>query len=157
MMEMIVAMAKNHVIGRDNQMPWHIPEDLQYFKEHTLGKTIVMGRKTFESIGRPLPGRENIVLTRDRQFHAEGVKVYHEIHSLVAEYRNKPLMIIGGAQIYKLFYPYAKRLYITGIDQSFQGDTYFIDYEHEFRLIESSDRREEQGITYRFTLWERKA
>lgn len=156
MISMIVATASNNVIGSNNQMPWHIPEDLAYFKQKTLNKTVVMGRKTFESIGKPLPQRTNIVLTRDMEFSHPEVMVYRSAEKLLEDYKHEELVIIGGAQIYALFYPYAQRLDITLIDQAFEGDIYFVAYEKDFEEVSRSERYEMQGITYRYTVWERK-
>mgnify|MGYP000569037177 CR=1 FL=1 len=128
---LIVAAAANGVIGRDNQMPWSLPADLQYFKKVTMGKPIVMGRKTFESIGRPLPGRANIVITRQADWHAEGVEVASSVEAALqlAELRAaegvEELMVIGGAEIYRTALPLAERLYLTEIKASIEGDAYF--------------------------------
>lgn len=129
---MIVAMGRNRVIGLDNAMPWHLPRDLQYFKACTLGKPVVMGRKTFLSIGRALPGRPNIVLTRDRGFNAEGVEVVHSVEQALVSARRAAqalaadeIMVIGGAQIYQLMLSQAQRLYITEVEAEPPGDACF--------------------------------
>ncbi len=124
---MIVAMAKNRLIGQDNQMPWHLPDDLKYFKAQTLNKPIIMGRKTFESIGaKPLPKRRNIVITRDKQFQADGVEIFHDLkHALNALQTCDEIMIIGGAQIYQQMLDKAHRLYITEVAIELEGDAYF--------------------------------
>ena len=128
----IVAMAKNNAIGKDNQLLWHLPEDLQYFKRTTMGKPIVMGRKTFESIGRPLPGRLNIVITRQQDWQHDGVKVVHTIEDALrlAEAQSMidgvdEVMVIGGAEIYKTALPQADKLYITRVDAEIEGDAFF--------------------------------
>lgn len=125
----IVAVAENGVIGRDNSLPWHLPEDLRYFKRVTMGKPIVMGRKTFESIGRPLPGRTNIVISRNPGFEATGVRVVAtldqalELAAAVAgEAGVAELVVIGGAEIYRLAIPRADRLYVTEIHANIAGD-----------------------------------
>ncbi|MGJ9384093.1 dihydrofolate reductase [Salipaludibacillus sp. CF4.18] len=126
MISMIAAMSENNVIGKDGQMPWHLPGDLQFFKQTTNGHSIVMGRKTFESIGRPLPKRRNIVLTRNNDFSAEGVEVinnFSEMDKLVKD--EEEFFVIGGATIYEQLLPLADRLYITEIHESFEGDTFF--------------------------------
>ncbi|RUO75846.1 type 3 dihydrofolate reductase [Idiomarina seosinensis] len=129
---LVAAMANNRVIGKDNKMPWHIPGELKYFKKITLGKPIVMGRKTFESLGRPLPGRKNIVLSsqshlaesQDNQVvWVSGVK-----QALAAAGPVEEVMVIGGGKIYEIFLPYADRLYVTKIELDVAGDTYFPDY-----------------------------
>ena len=127
---MIVAMAENRVIGLDNKMPWHLPGDLKFFKRVTLGKPVIMGRKTYQSIGRPLPGRMNIVLTRDNDLHIEGVtcvKTVEQALALVADVEE--VMVIGGATIYQQFLSKATRLYLTFIDLNVDGDTLFPDYQ----------------------------
>ena len=125
----IVAAAENGVIGRDNALPWHLPEDLRYFKKVTLGKPIVMGRKTFESIGRALPGRTNIVITRNPDFQAEEVRVVASFDDALRLARDiaasdgvEELVVIGGAEIYKAAMPRADRLYITEIHAQVEGD-----------------------------------
>ena len=126
---LIVAMDENRVIGLDNQMPWHLPADLKHFKSVTMGKPIVMGRKTFESIGRPLPGRENVVLTRSQDYQPEGVTVCHSKDELLSRLQSyEEVMIIGGGNIYQQFLQEAETLYLTQIHASFNGDTFFPDY-----------------------------
>ena len=129
---LIVAHGKNLAIGKDNAMPWHIPEDLRFFKAQTLGKPVIMGRKTFQSIGRPLPGRPNIVVTRDNSFSSEGVTVCSSLEEALkrgeeeAEFLGgDEIMIIGGAQIYKQALNQVDRLYITEIDLSPEADAFF--------------------------------
>ena len=123
---LIVAMAQNGVIGRDNTLPWRLPEDLKRFKAFTLGKPVLMGRKTFESIGRPLPGRTNLVLTRDRGWHAGGVTVVHSVEEALAQAADSAeLIAIGGAEIYRLLLPFARRIYLTHVHADVPGDTFF--------------------------------
>jgi dihydrofolate reductase len=126
LISLIVAMAQNGVIGRGNGLPWRLPADLQRFREFTLGKPILMGRRTFESIGRPLPGRTNLVLTRDRHWTAAGVIVVHSLEQALLEARGcAELVAIGGAQIYRLLLPLARRIYLTHVHADVPGDTYF--------------------------------
>jgi len=126
---MIVAMAEDRVIGLDNKMPWHLPADLQHFKKMTLGKPVIMGRKTYDSIGRPLPGRLNIVVSRDAKLTIEGVTCVTCVEqALLAAKGVEEVMIIGGATIYDYFLPVANRLYLTFIDLKTEGDTRFPDY-----------------------------
>nr|WP_223270247.1 type 3 dihydrofolate reductase [Colwellia sp. C1TZA3] len=130
MLSMIVAHANNRVIGKNNDMPWHLPADLAYFKKTTLGKPIIMGRKTFQSIGRPLPGRKNIVISRDDNFQAEGVEVVHSVDAALAlVVDNAEAMVIGGGAIYQHCLAAAQRLYITHINADIDGDTYFPEYD----------------------------
>ncbi|WP_299264252.1 type 3 dihydrofolate reductase [uncultured Psychrosphaera sp.] len=126
---LIAAMAKDRVIGKDNDMPWHLPADLQHFKKVTLGKPVIMGRRTFESIGRPLPGRKNIVITRNLDWSHDGVEVVSSPESaldLVSDVGE--VMIIGGGNIYQQFLPQADTLYLTFIDLQVDGDTHFPDW-----------------------------
>lgn len=129
-LSMIVAHADNRIIGRDNDMPWHLPADLAYFKKTTLGKPVIMGRKTYESIGRALPGRLNIVISRDMNYQAPDVTVVSSVENALAQAGNvDEVMVIGGGAIYKHCLPFADRLYITHIDASVDGDTQFPDYD----------------------------
>ena len=125
----MVAAAENGVIGRNNSLPWHLPEDLRYFKRVTMGKPIVMGRKTFESIGRPLPGRTNIVISRNAEFSASGVRVVASLDEAMILAGNvahtdgaEEVVVIGGAEIYQLAMSRADRLYITEVHASVEGD-----------------------------------
>ncbi|MCH2558928.1 MAG: dihydrofolate reductase [Alcanivorax sp.] len=129
---MMAAKASNDVIGRDNKLPWYLPNDLKYFKQATLGKPIIMGRNTWESLKRPLPGRTNIVITRQRQYPAEGAKVVATLEQALelAEHvalidGQDEVVVIGGAQIYALALPRADRLYLTEVHAEVPGDTYF--------------------------------
>ena len=158
MISLLVAHDENRVIGKDNQLPWHIPEDLKYFKEKTIGKGIVMGRRTFESIGRPLPGRKNIVVTRRRDYEAPGAEVVHTLEEGIRKAADfhREVMIIGGAEIFREVLPFADRLYVTRIDQPFEGDTYFPAYnETEWKLVSASEEHESSGIPYSFRVYER--
>lgn len=128
----IVAMSRNRVIGRAGGLPWRLPEDLKFFKRTTLGKPVVMGRKTYVSIGRPLPGRPNIVVTRDSGFRAEGVTVTHDIDAALAAAKTQALtigaaeiMVIGGAEIYAQALPRTDRIYLTEIAAEIEGDAVF--------------------------------
>lgn len=125
---LIAAMDKNRVIGQDQKMPWHLPADLKHFKAITLGKPVIMGRLTFESIGKPLPGRHNIVLTQNRHFVCDGVTVVHDIDTALETAKKQDpteILIIGGATLYQAMLPLATRLYLTHIDTIANGDTYF--------------------------------
>jgi dihydrofolate reductase len=147
LISLIVAMAQNGVIGRDNALPWRLPEDLKRFKEFTLGKPILMGRKTFEAIGRPLPGRANLVLTRDRDWRAAGVIPVHSVEEALLQTRTcDELVAIGGAEIYRLLLPLARRIYLTHVHADVPGDTYFPAFDPaqwddvEFRSLPADDR-----------------
>lgn len=123
---LVVAMTRNRVIGRDNTLPWRLPADLKHFKAVTLGKPVLMGRKTFESIGKPLPGRTNVVLTRDRAWHAQGTLAVHSIDEALSSVGEAPeLAGIGGAEVFGLLIPMASRIYLTRIHADIPGDTLF--------------------------------
>lgn len=123
---LVAAMAENRVIGRNNQLPWRLAADLQHFKALTMGKPIVMGRKTHESIGRPLPGRQNIVITRDPVYQAEGCTVVHSVsEALDAAGRDAEVMIMGGAELYRQTIDRADRLYLTLVKAEVDGDVWF--------------------------------
>ena len=128
-LSIIVAMAKNRVIGVDGSLPWHLSSDLKNFKQITMGKPIVMGRKTYESIGRPLPGRENIILTRDKAYQQPGCNVLHDVNSLLEHCKDQEeVMITGGSEIYQLLFDRTTRIYLTEVDVNVDGDTFFPDY-----------------------------
>ena len=162
---LVVAVTENGVIGKDNDMPWKISSDLQYFKKITMGKPIIMGRKTYQSIGRPLPGRVNIVVTRDTTFAEEGVITAHsldmalEVGKSLAEAKGlKEVMVIGGAQIYGLCLPEADRLFLTRIHAKIEGDTYFPDLDKKEWLEYSSERHvagEKDSHDYSFLVLDR--
>ncbi|MEM7764844.1 MAG: dihydrofolate reductase [Pseudomonadota bacterium] len=126
-LSMIVAVADNGVIGKGNELPWRLSADLRYFKQRTLGKPIIMGRKTWESIGRPLPGRENVVVTRDSEYRADGATLFHSLDDAIAAYAKEPeIMVIGGASIYELALPLISRLYLTRVHINVdRGDAFF--------------------------------
>lgn len=120
----VVAIGTNREIGKDNALLWRLPDDLKQFKVITTGQTVVMGRKTFESIGRPLPNRRNIVVTSDRTFSAEGVDVWHDLESLKTE-KTTDFYIIGGATLYEQTLPMTDRFYVTKVDGAFEADTFY--------------------------------
>ena len=133
---LVWAMAQNRVIGRNNQLPWYLPEDLKYFKRITLGKPVIMGRKTFDSIGKPLPGRTNIVVTRNRDWSFEGVRIVDSLEAARELCENQAIMdgteeamIIGGAEIYRQAMPLADRLYLTEVHADVEGDATFPEFD----------------------------
>lgn len=158
MISLLVAYDLNRVIGIDNKMPWHIPEELKYFKKVTMGKAIIMGRKTFESIGRPLPGRLNIVVTRNEEYEADGPEVFHDLQKAVErgkEYSDE-VVIIGGAEIFNLSMGIADRLYITIIRKEYEGDTFFPKHDSSWKLVsESEDHFTADGIPYSYLVFDR--
>lgn len=157
---MVAAMANDRVIGKDNAMPWHLPADFAWFKQVTMGKPVVMGRKTFESIGRPLPGRQNIVISRNPDFQAEGVIVVADIAAAksVAGAVDE-LMIIGGGSIYAACLPDADRLYLTFIDFAVDGDTRFPDWGDGWQEVnrESYTADEKNAHDMQFVILDRAA
>jgi dihydrofolate reductase len=157
-LSIIVAVAKNRVIGARGQLPWHLSEDLKRFKKLTMGHPIVMGRKTFESIGKPLPGRENVVLTRNRSFRPEGVTVLHSFEELASRFGENEIFVIGGADLFKLALPLVTRFYLTKIEKDFEGETLFpkFDLEKDFEVVETGELKSENGVPYRFVTGVRK-
>ena len=162
MLSIIVAVAKNNVIGKDNKLIWHLPEDLKRFKNITTGKNIIMGRKTFESLGRVLPNRKHIILCNDMELNIENenVVVLEDI-SMLDEYINsvEENFVIGGATIYKLLMPYCNKLYITHIDEEFEGDVYFPEIdENIWEVVEEEKglKNEANPFDYKYVTYVRK-
>lgn len=157
---LVAALDRNRVIGIRGQIPWHLPDDLRWFKRITMGKPILMGRKTFDSIGRPLPGRHNIVLTRNRAFSASGVTIVHTLESALAAAGNVPeVMVIGGSQLFHALLPQADRLYLTYVDASLDGDTFFPKFERaEWRsvFVEDHARDADHAYSFRFVILQRR-
>ncbi|MFT5529977.1 MAG: dihydrofolate reductase [Alteromonadaceae bacterium] len=150
-LSLIVATANNNIIGKDNTMPWHLPADLAYFKKTTLGKPIIMGRKTFESIGRPLPGRRNIVISRDINYQAAGVEAVTSVdHALALVADIEEVMVIGGGAIYAHCLPAATRLYVTHIQADIEGDTQFplFDVENDWQKVGSEYFKADEHNAY---------
>jgi dihydrofolate reductase len=148
----IAALAKNRVIGIDNRLPWRLPEDLAHFKALTLNHPIVMGRKTFESLGRPLPGRTNLVITRNRAYRPQGCVVADSIPAALALCREADeVFFIGGAELYAQALPLADRLYLTEVDIETEGDAWFPDYDRSaFREVSRESHIGEKGDALRF-------
>ena len=162
MLSIIVAKAQNNIIGKDNKLLWHIPEDLKRFKDITTGHTIIMGRKTFESLGRILPNRKHIVFTQNPDFKVndENVKIVHSMLEIQEYIENKEEnFVIGGAMIYNLLMPYANKMYITEIHKDFEGDTVFpkinLDIWEEVSREKGEDI-EQNNLEYDFVVYERK-
>lgn len=156
----IAAMASNRVIGSNNQLPWDIPEDMKFFRDKTKNKIIIMGRKTFESLGKPLPNRFNIVITRNKDFIAPGATIVNTIEaalklaeSKITEW-NSEIFVIGGAEIYKLAMPFTDRIYLTEIQKEFKGDAKFPEFDKRaFKITEKSDRTE--PVKFSFVTYDR--
>ncbi len=158
-LSIIVAMSENRVIGANNQLPWHLPEDLKYFKRITMGHPIIMGRKTFESIGRPLPGRSNIVVTRQRDWSAPGVIVASDIEGAlrqaaleVQNEADQEVFVIGGGELFRQTLDKVSRLYLTQVHARVDGDAYFPDFQREqWREIERMDYDSDQNNPYAYS------
>ncbi len=148
----IVAMDANGVIGRDNALPWRLPEDLKRFKQLTMGHALVMGRRTFESIGRPLPGRKNIVVTRRRDFHPVGAVVAHSLDEALAAANGDEVFIAGGGEVYRQALPLADRMYVTAVEGTHEGDTFF----PPFSAAEWELASDEPHEGFRFRVYERR-
>ena len=166
-LSLIVAMAENYTIGRDNGLPWRLPNDLAYFKRVTMGHPIIMGRKTFESIGRPLPGRTNIVVSRQEHWSHEGVSVVSSLPAALCMAREKAIqaqlkevMLIGGATLYEQALPMAARLYLTQVHASVEGDAYFpkLNFD-EWREKKREDYHADQSnpFDYSFVVYNRRS
>ncbi len=149
----IVALAENRVIGIENRLPWHLPGDMKWFRRHTLGKPVVMGRKTFESLGRPLPDRTNIVVTNDPGYQAPGAVVVHSIEAGLAAAGEVPeVMIIGGESFYRQLLPRTHRLYLTLVHAAVAGDAWFPEFDwSEWREVERGDHGADERNPYAFS------
>ena len=162
MISLLVAMDNNRVIGLHNDLPWHLPNDLKFFKHKTMNQTVIMGRKTYESIGKPLPNRKNIVITNSERGFPRNVEIIHDIGSIQAldkERPDKEFFVIGGANVIKQVLPFADRMYITLIDDAFEGDTYFPPFsETDWELIkkEKGEKNEKNPYDYYFLQYNRK-
>ena len=157
---LIVAMASNRVIGNNNVMPWHLSADLKKFKKITMGSPILMGRKTYESIGRPLPGRTNIIISRNPEYRQEGCLVFNDIETAIKKACEiaGEIFIIGGSELYKATLPIADVLYITMINREFQGDTFFPDIDmNDWSEVERENIHDDPdaAFSYSFLKFER--
>ncbi len=159
MISMIAAMAENRAIGKNNELLWHLPKDFQHFKSVTMGKPILMGRKTFESIGKALPGRKNIVITRDNHFTAEDVVIVHSIAAaLEATEEFDDVMVIGGASFYEQMLPMTETLYLTVVHQDFEADVFFPEIKaEEWNVVErvKHEADEKHAYPYSFITYRR--
>ncbi|MGA6105873.1 dihydrofolate reductase [Pseudomonas solani] len=164
-LSLIAALAQNRVIGRDNQLPWHLPADLKHFKALTLGKPIIMGRKTWDSLGRPLPGRLNLVVSRQAGLQLEGAEVFASLEEAVVraeawarEEEAEEVMLIGGAQLYTQGLEHGDRLYLTRVELAPEGDAFFPEVSDADWHLASSIEHEASAETpaYAFQVWERR-
>lgn len=156
----IVAVAgKKRVIGKKGNLPWYIPQELKRFKQITMGHPIIMGRKTHESIGKPLPGRTNIIVTHDMEYSSAGCFVVHSLGEAIQKAKGKEgseeIFVIGGGELYKQALPLADKLYLTKIDQDLEGDVFFPDYSEFKKVVSGSKTFKHEGTTYRFLELER--
>ncbi|WP_088808601.1 MULTISPECIES: dihydrofolate reductase [Listeria] len=160
MISFIWAQDKMGNIGKENKMPWHLPADLKFFKEQTSGHTIVMGRKTYDSLGKALPNRRNLVLSRDKSLQLPDAEVVHDKQTILDLAANESVFICGGAEIYRLFQAEVDRLIVTKIDAAYDADTAFpeIDWSN-FQLMSQTDgmRDEKSNVTFGFYTYERKS
>ncbi len=152
-LSLIVAMATNRTIGINKQMPWHLSADLKKFKKITLGHPIIMGRKTFESIGRPLPGRQNIIISRDPLYQQQGCLVFNDLESALQDCADiDEVFVIGGATLYEATLAQADRLYITEIQQAFDGDTWFPEIKQEqWREVAREDIANDSSVEFNYS------
>ena len=159
-LSLIWAMDENRLIGSDNRLPWHLPADMQWFRRQTMGKPVLMGRKTFDSIGKPLPGRQNIIMTRQLGLTIDGCTVVHSLaEASDATGDAEEIMVIGGAEIYARLLPEASRLYMTMIHHGFEGDTWFPEFdESAWKQVHSEEHQpdEKNAWPYSFIILERK-
>ena len=154
---LVAALARNRVIGIGGSLPWRLPEDLRRFRNLTLGHPVIMGRKTFEAIGKPLPGRDNIVITRTRGYAAPGCRVLHALDAAVAAAGPGEVYVIGGAEIYAAALPLAHRLYLTEIDADFEGDAFFPEFDRRAWRVVAREPQSPGGpgaIRYEFVTYE---
>ena len=153
-----VAIAENNVIGKDNQLIWHLPADLRHFKQKTMGHPMIMGRKTFESIGKPLPGRTTIIVTRQEDYQAEGCIVVNSVEEAIAKGReldSEQVSIVGGAEIYKQALPYVDTLFLTEVHHAFDGDTFFLELkQEEWQEVSSESHQPDEKNKYTYTFKE---
>ncbi|MED1715355.1 dihydrofolate reductase [Bacillus paralicheniformis] len=161
MISLITAMDRNRLIGKDNDLPWHLPQDLKYFKEVTKGHAVIMGRKTFESIGKPLPHRENIIVTSNKELDIPNCQMMHSAEEAVrfAKNKNEECFVIGGSTLYTEILPFADKLYVTKIDETFEGDRYFPEFsEAEWEIVSRRKglKDDKNPYDYEFLVYQRK-
>ena len=156
MISMIAAMSKNRVIGKNNDLPWKIPLDMKHFRDLTIEKPVIMGRKTYESIGRPLPKRQNIVITTDKNFKAIGCEIAHSIKEAISiAEKGKEIMVVGGSRIYKEFLPLVGKIYLTLVDKEFDGDAFFPEFDEKEWKVTSEESLNDENYSFKFITYER--
>lgn len=156
-LSLIVAVAKNHVIGVNNTLPWHLPEDLKRFRALTTGHHIIMGRKTYDSLGRLLPGRTTVIVTRNQNYKVEGAIVVNSLEAAIeASNGDNETFLIGGAELYKDGLKLANKLYITEIDADYDGDAFFPDFEDvEWQVVNRESHQSENGLSFSYITYQR--
>ena len=150
---LVVAYTKNRVIGKNGGMPWHLPADLAHFKRSTLGFPIIMGRKTWLSLGRPLPGRRNIVLSKDKNLQLDGADCFTSLEQAIASCNDETICVIGGEQIFRLALPIATELYATEIQAEIDGDTFFPELPAGWHEFERISQAAENGLDFDFVIY----
>ena len=155
---LIAAMDRNHLIGQDGCLPWHLPADLKHFKKITLGKPIIMGRKTFDSIGKALPGRRNIIISRQTDFAANACEIFTNFNDSLLLLKNEPeIMIIGGAQLFATALPLANKMYLTLIDAAFTGNIFFPNWNsNDWKIVSSQSHAQDAHNLYAYQFLELK-
>ncbi|MDA7025710.1 dihydrofolate reductase [Bacillus sp. CLL-7-23] len=160
MISFIFAMDRNNLIGQNNDLPWHLPEDLKYFKKVTSGHPVIMGRKTFESIGKPLPNRRNIVVTSNRNITIPDCEILYSVQEIVKfASKEEECFVIGGSTLYRELFPFAEKLYMTKIDEAFEGDRYFPEFaENEWEMVSRKKglKDDKNPYNYEFLVYQRK-
>ncbi len=151
---MIAAMDRNRVIGIENKMPWHLPAEMAFFKRTTTGKTVLMGRKTFDSLKGPLPNRRNVILSKQEGLLIDGCEVVHSVEEALKRYGDEELMVMGGAEIYRLLLPYADTIYLTDVEVTLEiGDAFFPSMPaSEWKEVASEYREKDEKNMYSFTI-----
>src|SRR6476646_5864533 len=148
----IVATDEENGIGKDNQLMWHLPKDLKFFKTTTSGHPVIMGRKTFDSVGRPLPNRRNIVITHQKDLKIEGVEVFNALENAIKACANDEIFIVGGGEIYKQALPFTNKIYLTKVHHTFNADAFFPEFNPaEWKLIFKQDHEKDEKHAYRFS------
>ena len=157
-LSLIAAIGKNNELGINNNLIWHLPSDLKYFRKVTLGKTIIMGRKCFESLPGLLPNRKHIILTNNNDYTVEGAIIFHNVEDILEYLKNESeeCFVIGGALIYELFLPYVKKLYLTEINAESNADVYFPNFNKDLYEREELEEKTENNINYKFVIYTRR-
>lgn len=154
MISIIVATSKNRVIGMNNKIPWHLPLDFKYFKEKTSGSSIIMGRKTFDSIGKPLPNRDNIIITRNKDLKIDGCIIVNSLEDAIKVAKSEEIFIIGGSEIYNTSLSIADKIYLTLVHDTFEGDAFFPELSAEWIKVNRKDNPIDDKHKYKYSFIE---